>query len=179
MTEIHEMQSVEGCKTKYRISGKKEVTFERTYDAAPATVFAAFTDKARVDSWWGSSGSKLEIHEMDVKPGGKWMFIETDARGKKSTFHGEYKEIEEPNRIVMTLCYGKGAASKLFAIEETYEFQAIGKQTLLRLTSRYRMGFAMKGMLSVGMEEPGKFTDGTRHQWRLDRLEKIVENEVA
>lgn len=167
-------QTIPGCKTTYSLTGKKEITFEHTYEATPAQVFAAFTDPTLVDSWWPSAGASLEVKSMEPQTGGKWQFIETDAKGKKSHFHGEYKEVDAPNKLTMTLCYGKGAASKLFAIEETYEFLPNGKQTLLRLTSKYSMGMAMKGMLSVGMNEPGKFTDGSRHQWRLDRLAKVV-----
>ncbi len=173
-TKTAEWRNVAGSQTTYALTGKKEVTFERTYDATPSQVFAAFTDPVRVASWWASSGATLEAKAMEARTGGTWHFIETDTKGKKSHFHGEYQEVNAPTRLTMTMCYGKGAASKLFAIEETYEFIAVGHQTMLRLTSKYPMGMAMKGMLSVGMDEPGKFTDGSRHQWRLDRLAKVV-----
>jgi uncharacterized protein YndB with AHSA1/START domain len=166
---------IPGSQTVYRLHGKKEVVFERRYTAPPEEVFAAFADPHRVQEWWGSSGATLEVIEMDVRPGGNWRFVETDAKGRKSTFHGEYREVEPPRRIVSTLCYGASAASRLFAIRETYEFlPAEGGGTLLRLTSSYPMRPALKGMLGVGMDAPGAYTEGSRHQWRLDRLETVV-----
>ena len=162
--------TVPNSQTTYRLEGKREVVFERRYDATPEEVFAAFSDADRVDAWWGSQGAKLDVVEMDVRPGGKWRFEETDAKGKKSTFHGEYREVEVGRKIVSTLCCGASAASKLFAIRETYEFLPHEGGTLLRLTSSYPMRPALKGMLSVGMQEPGDFIEGSRHQWRLDRL---------
>ena len=165
---------VPGSSTTYRLHGKRDVVFERSYPAPPAQVFSTFCDAELVGKWWGSQGAKLEVIEMDVRTGGGWRFVETDAKGKKSTFHGEYREVEPGRRIVSTLCYGASAASKLFAVRETYEFLPSEGGTLLRLTSSYPMRPALKGMLSVGMETPGDFTEGSRHQWRLDRLAEEV-----
>lgn len=161
--------------TTYQIRGTREIVFERAYDAPPERVFAAFTDPSLVARWWGSAGAKLVVEAMDVRAGGKWRFVETDAKGRTSTFHGEYLDVTPPARIVATLRYGAGLASKLFpAIEETYEFLPHGAGTLLRLTSSYPMGAALKGMLNVGMDDPGGRTEGSRHQWRLDRLAALV-----
>lgn len=164
------------AQTTYQIRGKREIVFERVYDAPPERVFAAFCDPKLVARWWGSAGAKLVVETMDVRPGGAWRFVETDAKGKRSTFSGNYVEVKPPSRIVSTLRYGAGLASKLFpVIQETYEFAPHGAGTLLRLTSTYPMGAALQGMISVGMDEPGGRTDGSRHQWRLDRLGALVE----
>jgi uncharacterized protein YndB with AHSA1/START domain len=109
-----------------------------------------------------------------VRTGGKWRFIETDAKGKRSVFHGEYKEVAPPSRIVSTFRYGGGIMGALMSFQETYEFIAQGEKTLLRLSSVYPMGAALNGMLNVGMDAPGKYTEGSRHQWRLDRLAALV-----
>jgi len=163
------------AQTTYEIRGKREIVFERAYDAPPERVFAALTDPNLVARWWGSAGATLVVEAMDPRPGGTWRFVETDAKGKRSTFHGEYLEIEPPARIVSTLRYGAGLASKLFpTIHETYELLPHGRGTLLRVTSKYPMGAALKGMLSVGMDDPGGRMDGSRHQWRLDRLAALV-----
>lgn len=168
---------IPGSQTTYRLSGKREVVFERRYPAPPEDVFEAFCDSDRVDEWWGSKGTTLEVVEMDVRPGGRWRFVETDAQGNETTFHGKYREVEEPRRIVSTLCYGANIVSKLFAIRETYEFLPEDGGTLLRLTSSYPMRPALKGMLKVGMDGPGDYTEGSRHQWRLDRLSDLLPGE--
>lgn len=176
MTENSRPIAAPGTKTTYELRGKREIVFEREYDAPPERVFTLFTDPKLVPQWWGSAGAKLVVEEMDVRAGGRWRFVETDAKGKKSTFHGEYHEVDAPTRIVATLRYGGGVASTLFpAIQERYEFVALGDRTLLRLTSTYPMGAALKGMLSVGMETAGGRTEGSRHQWRLDRLVRLLE----
>lgn len=100
--------AIAGSQTTYQLTGKKEIVFERTYDAPPERVFAAFCDPKLVPQWWGSVGAKLVVETMDVRPGGKWRFTETDAKGKKSVFHGEYKDVVPPTRIVSTFRYGGG-----------------------------------------------------------------------
>lgn len=175
MTENARPIAIAGSETTYALRGKREIVFERTYDAPPERVFALFCDPKLVPQWWGSAGARLVVEEMDVRPGGRWRFVETDAKGKTSTFHGEYAEVTPPTRVVSTLRYGAGFASALFpAIQETYEFIRVGDKTLLRLTSSYPMGAALKGMMSVGMDAPGGRTEGSRHQWRLDRLAALV-----
>lgn len=165
---------IAGSQTTYQLNGKKELVFERTYDAPPERVFTAFCDPKLVPQWWGSVGAKLVVETMDVRAGGKWRFIETDAKGKKSTFHGEYREVVPPTRIASTFRYGAGIMGALMSFQEVYEFVPVGGKTLLRLTSTYPMGAALKGMMNVGMESPGKYTEGSRHQWRLDRLAAFV-----
>lgn len=174
MSEPASQVAIAGSQTRYEVRGKKEIVFERTYDAPPERVFATFIDPKLVAQWWGSVGAKLVVEAMDVRAGGKWRFIETDAKGKKSVFHGEYKAVEPPTRIASTFRYGGGITGALMSFQETYEFLPVGDKTLLRLTSSYPMGFALKGMLSVGMDSPGKYTEGSRHQWRLDRLAALV-----
>ncbi len=170
MIETARPVAIAGSQTTYQLTGKKEIVFERTYDAPPERVFAAFCDPKLVPQWWGSVGATLVVETMDVRPGGKWRFIETDTKGKKNVFHGEYREVVPPSRIVSSFRYGGGIMGALMSFQEAYEFVPLGAKTLLRLTSVYPMGAALNGMLRVGMDTPGKYTEGSRHQWRLDRL---------
>lgn len=175
MNETTTPITIPGSQTSYTLADKKQIVFERTYDAAPSEVFAAFCDPKLVPRWWGSVGSTLVVEEMDVRPGGKWRFVETDAKGKKSTFSGVYDVVDAPRRIEATFRYGAGVVAAIMPIvHETYEFIPHEGKTRLRLTSVYPMGAALKGMLSVGMDAPGKNIEGSRHQWRLDRLATLV-----
>ena len=47
-------------------------TLERTYDATPAQVFRALTDKAAKARWFsGGEGYEIVEREMDVRPDGR------------------------------------------------------------------------------------------------------------
>jgi hypothetical protein len=41
--------------------------------ATPAEVFAAMSDPARVERWWGPDGFRNTIHTFDFQPGGQWL----------------------------------------------------------------------------------------------------------
>lgn len=45
----------------------------RLIAAAPAEVFAALRDPARVARWWGPAGFTNTIHEYAFEPGGRWL----------------------------------------------------------------------------------------------------------
>lgn len=70
--------------------------------AAPAQVFAAMSDPARVARWWGPDGFTNTIHEFDFRPGGTWLL----------TMHGP-DGTDYPNESRFT----RLAAGELFEIE--------------------------------------------------------------
>ncbi|MEV4095695.1 SRPBCC family protein [Streptosporangium saharense] len=46
----------------------------RTYTAKVERVWWAWTDAEAVTRWWGPQGWAATVHEMDVRPGGRWRF---------------------------------------------------------------------------------------------------------
>jgi len=80
----------------------REVVLEREFDAPRNLVFEAFSKPEHVGRWWGQAGSTMSTCEMDFRPGGAWRFVEHAADGNEYGFHGEYREIVRPDRIVWT-----------------------------------------------------------------------------
>jgi uncharacterized protein YndB with AHSA1/START domain len=72
---------------------------ERTYDAAPTRVFAAWSDRKAKARWIGSSESSFEL---DFRVGGRERHEGTVANGNSYTFHGIYQDIVPAQRIVYT-----------------------------------------------------------------------------
>jgi uncharacterized protein YndB with AHSA1/START domain len=50
--------------------------------ATPAQVFAAMSDPARVERWWGPDGYTNTIHRFDFRPGGTWLLTMHGPDGK-------------------------------------------------------------------------------------------------
>ena len=162
---------VTGTQTSYRQTAEREIVFERTYDAPREAVFRAFCDPGRIPDWWGGRDVTTKVESMDVRTGGSWRFTQKDAKGHTHAFGGVYREVQVPKKIVLTLQYGMPGAP---VIEETYDFVERGTKTVLRVTSNYPSGAALGGMMGVGMDTPGPWIEGTRHQWRLERLASVV-----
>src|SRR6266581_681550 len=74
----------------------------RTFDAPRDLVFRAYTDAKLLSQWMGPRKYKMIIEQMDVRPGGRWHFTHIDTDGTKYGFHGEFREIVRPQRIVQT-----------------------------------------------------------------------------
>src|SRR3989442_13324793 len=79
-----------------------EIRIVRTFDAPRDAVFRAYTDPKLVTQWMGPRKYKMTIEQMDVRPGGHWRFFHIDTEGTKYGFHGEFREVVPPERIVQT-----------------------------------------------------------------------------
>jgi uncharacterized protein YndB with AHSA1/START domain len=82
---------------------EQEVTFDRIFDAAPGTVFRAFTEPDLVARWWAAADEKIEVETLEPRAGGSWRFVNTDADGSH-VFHGVYHAVGA-DRIVQTFEY--------------------------------------------------------------------------
>lgn len=81
-----------------------EILITREFDAPAALVFKALTSVELVKRWWGFDASDWLVCEIDFRVGGQWRFV-TREGDMEVGFHGEYREIGAPHRIVQTEIY--------------------------------------------------------------------------
>jgi uncharacterized protein YndB with AHSA1/START domain len=72
---------------------------ERTYDASPARVFAAWADPAAKARWFGNTGGESSEFELDFQVGGR-EFSRGTANGRNYTYEARYQDIVPDERIV-------------------------------------------------------------------------------
>lgn len=53
---------------------RNTIRVSRTYVAPVERAWRAWTDVEAIASWWGPAGWVATVHEMDVRPGGRWRF---------------------------------------------------------------------------------------------------------
>ena len=53
------------------------ITLERTYDATVEDVWALWTTKEGIESWWGPDGFSVEVRVIDLRPGGELLYAMT------------------------------------------------------------------------------------------------------
>lgn len=78
-----------------------QFVIERTFDASPAQVFAAWKDPAAKRRWFG--GRELfttDIHELDVREGGEERLVGVMANGMSLENNTRYFDVVENARIV-------------------------------------------------------------------------------
>ena len=74
----------------------------RVFDAPRSLVFKAWTEPERLVRWWGPRGFTTPFCEMDVRPGGAFRFGMRSPEGTEHWLRGVYREILEPERLVLT-----------------------------------------------------------------------------
>jgi uncharacterized protein YndB with AHSA1/START domain len=82
------------------------IEITRVFDASRERLWQEWTEPGRFADWFGGPASEvpLDTVAMDVRPGGAWrltMFAEP-GRGRID-WHGEYLEVDEPERLVLTM----------------------------------------------------------------------------
>jgi uncharacterized protein YndB with AHSA1/START domain len=81
----------------------QEIRMTRLFDAPRRLVFEAMTRPEHVRRWWGclGEGYSVPVCEIDFRVGGRWRFVNRHPKGE-AAFHGEYREIAPPSRVVFT-----------------------------------------------------------------------------
>ena len=78
-----------------------QILVTREFNAPKHLVWKAYTTPELVKRWWVGEKGTMTLAEIDLRVGGKWRYV-MDARGFEVAFHGEYREIEAPDRLVNT-----------------------------------------------------------------------------
>ena len=81
----------------------QEIRMTRLLNAPRQLVFEAMTRPEHVKRWWGclGDGYSVPVCEIDLRPGGRWRFVNRHPKGE-AAFHGEYREVTPPGRVVFT-----------------------------------------------------------------------------
>jgi uncharacterized protein YndB with AHSA1/START domain len=127
-----------------------DLVFERTFDAPRDKVWQAFTDREMVPRWWGKHGTSTIVEEMDVRPGGKWRYVNRASDRDDVAFYGEYLEVDPPQGFKWTFMFDVEGVGSIGG-PETYTFEEVDGKT--KVTSIGHMGSveALEGALSTGM----------------------------
>ena len=142
-----------------------DLVFERTFNAPRERVWKAFTDPELIPRWWGQRGTITTVAEMDVRPGGKWRYINRAPDRDDVAFYGEYLEIDPPRRFKWTFMFDVEGIGPQGG-PETHTFEDVGGKT--KVTAIGHMGSVevLEGALATGMVAGGIET------W--DRLEALL-----
>ncbi len=143
--------------------GKRHIVMSRVFDALRERVFRAYTDPKLIPQWWGPRLSTTTVERMEVRKGGRWRYVSRDPDGTEYAFHGEYREVVPPDRLVSTFEF-EGMPGHV--VLDTATFEERGGRTTLTITSLFETVEDLEGMLQSGMES------GARESH--DRLEGLL-----
>ena len=141
-----------------------DLVFERVFDAPREQVWKAFTDPEIIPRWWGKHGTTTTVVEMDVRPGGKWRYVNSDPDRDDVTFYGEYLEVDPPKGYKWTFMFDVEGIGPMGG-PETWILEDLGGRTKVISTGHMGSVQVLEGALATGMVE------GALETWdRLDAL---------
>jgi len=142
-----------------------EYVITRAFDAPADLVFEAYTTPELVKQWWGFGTSEWLVCEIDLRVGGRWRYVIRE-RDMEVGFHGEYREIERPHRLVATEAYegipdpDANAALNILTLDED------DGVTTMTILVQHKDKEGRDAVIASGME--------TGLQVSFDRLEDLV-----
>jgi uncharacterized protein YndB with AHSA1/START domain len=142
----------------------REIVLTRLFDAPRQLVFEAMTQPEHVRRWWGLLDERytMSLCEIDLRPGGAWHFLGRGPHGEVG-FHGVYREIDAPDRLVYTELFDP------YPDVESVITQVLSDEngkTRLTLTCVYPSQQVRDMVLNSGMESGAAIT--------YDRLEEVA-----
>ncbi|MGH9025443.1 MAG: SRPBCC family protein [Acidimicrobiia bacterium] len=144
-----------------------EILITRVFDAPANLLFKAWTTPELVKRWWGFETSEWLVCDIDLRVGGQWRWVVREGDIEVG-FHGEYREIEPPGRLVATEVYeGFPDGSAL----NTMTFAEVDGVTTMTTLVQHSCQEHRDAHLASGME--------SGMQISYDRLEDVVRAGLA
>jgi uncharacterized protein YndB with AHSA1/START domain len=150
----------------------KEISFERTYDASPETVWRAWTTPEMVKQWWGPQNVTIPECEIDLRVGGK-IYIVMEAgeamgpfKGTKWPMLGEFTVVEPNSKLSYSAKAWTEGQKDETTIDQTTELiltKENGKTKLRLRATVYQVGpgarMAIQGMQAGFTQHLEKLND--------------------
>ncbi len=125
-------------------------SIERRYQAAPARVFAAWSDAELKAKWFGPPGSDTKL-DLDFRVGGHERLDEAQHEGHIYMYQALYQDIVENQRIVYT--YDMTMDGERISVSvTTVQLDPDGTGTTLTLTEQ---GAYLDGLDTPAIREAG------------------------
>ena len=80
-------------------------TITRTFAASPEAVYDAWVTPEHFSVWFGTPAIPVPLDTlvMDVRVGGRWTAVMHLPDGSTKDWEGEYRELDRPSRLSLTL----------------------------------------------------------------------------
>jgi uncharacterized protein YndB with AHSA1/START domain len=146
---------------------EREVKVVRSFKAPRDLVYKAYTTPELVKRWLGGQpGWTMPVCEMDVRVGGKyrWRWRSNDE-GKEFGFHGEFKEVNAPAKLVHSEYFDPGdvggdmGEGSIITVEFSEDKGITTMTTLMDFGNKRARDAAVATGMTDGMEQSYQVLD--------------------
>jgi uncharacterized protein YndB with AHSA1/START domain len=126
------------------------VIFRRVIKAPPELVFRMYTEPEHLRRWFGPRHLELVVCEIDLRVGGRYRLVHRAPDGQEFAFHGEYRMIEPPHRLVKSFVYEGTPDNEAV---DTFTFAPVAGGTLIACRTVHSSIAARDAHVAYGMED--------------------------
>jgi uncharacterized protein YndB with AHSA1/START domain len=143
-----------------------QILIIREFDAPRHLLWRAWTTPELIKRWWSGDRGEVTSAEVDLRVGGTWRYVMVANGGFEVAFHGEYREIVEPERVVCTEVFEGIPDGDADPAVCTYTFTETAGRTTLTLLTEVSSKDVRDMIIGSGMEGG--------MQESMDQLERIA-----
>ena len=165
----------------------REIVIDRLLNAPRELAWQAMTDPRHLVQWWGPDGFTTTIQQMDVRPGGDWVYVMHGPDGTDYPNHSVFSDVAYPERLVFSHGGAKAGGPEATFVG-TWTFETVGTQTRVTI----RMVFPSAEARDAVVREYGAIEGGKQTLARLAthlpemgydarylRMERLIDAPVA
>ena len=145
------------------LRGDTRILITREFAAPRHLVWRAWTEPELIARWWAGERGRVTSVEVDLRAGGRWRYAMATDDGSEVGFHGEYREVEWPGRLVYTEVFEGAPDSE--ALDTVSITERDGRSTvtvLVEHSSREHRDAHLESGMEGGLQEA------------LDALERVA-----
>ena len=129
---------------------------ERFFMAPRELVFRMYTEPEHVARWWGPHGWTTTNYQMDVRPGGIWLYCMRSEDGTEAWGKATYEEIKEPEKLVYIDAFSDengNDAEGMPVMKITVDFIEEGNGTKIISSTLFESQEELQKVLDMGAEQ--------------------------
>ncbi|HEM61772.1 MAG TPA: SRPBCC domain-containing protein [Chloroflexi bacterium] len=159
-------------RSEERQQTEDSLVITRTFDAPREHVWKAWTDPERYMCWFGPKGFTAPIVKIDLRVGGKFLGAMRSPEGQDFWSTGTYREIVEPERLVVTDSFadekGNVVSASHYGMTADWPEELLVTVTFEGIDGRTRMTLKHSGLLGA----PAAEVENMRQGWNesFDKL---------
>jgi len=111
----------------------RTLRLERFIPSSPFELFTLWIEPEHVARWWAPDGYKAAVHDLDVRPGGRWRIVLRGSGGRELAMGGFYHIVEPPQRLAFSWTWEEEPGTRGSETEVTVSFEPVQGGTRLVL----------------------------------------------
>jgi uncharacterized protein YndB with AHSA1/START domain len=106
---------------------------ERFVASSPEDLFALWIEPEQLARWWAPNGYEAAVHDLDVRPDGRWRIVLRGAGGQEIAMGGVFRIVEPSRRLAYSWAWEEAPGMHCNVTEVSASFEPVPGGTRLVL----------------------------------------------